>query len=324
MQNELRHYDSSRRFRQLRGASVDPELGPSVRLHRRILSRAANAVVGPLVRKSTLGAFQNTVSQIQLKLNYREILEANRTLPPLSEVGFSVFSGDDTDGILLFVFSVIGSGRKRSVELCAGDGIQCNTANLIINHGWTGLLIDGDLEQVRRGQRYYRMSPCYPPRLVHAWVTRENVNRIIKENGFEGEIDLLVLDMDGVDYWIWDAIEVVAPRVVVAEYQDIIGPERAITVPYAEDFNAYEYPTTQGLPNYCGASLAALVKLAANKGYRLVGRSRSGVDAIFIRQGLAVGEIPEVSVAECLDHPKSIWGNRERFPLVCDLPWVEV
>lgn len=295
-----------------------------MKFNRNLLRRAKNSLVGPLVTKSTLGAFQNTASQIQLKLTYSHLAETNGKLPPLSDVGFSVFSQDDTDGLLLYVFAVIGTTNRRSVEMCAGNGIQCSTANLIINHGWRGLLIDGDSEQIEQGLRYYRMSEFYPPTLIHAWITRGNVNSLLKDHGFEGEIDLLVLDMDGVDYWIWEALEVIAPRVVVAEYQDIIGPDLAITVPYAERFNGYEYPTTQGLPNYCGASLLALTKLANSKGYRLVGRSRNSVDAIFIRSDLGVDQIPETTPRECLDHPKSIWGNKERFPLVKDFAWVEV
>jgi hypothetical protein len=276
------------------------------------------------VSKSTLGAYSNSASQIQLKLTYAQMVQSGATLPPLSEVGFKVYSGDDTDGLLLYIFAVIGTVNKKSVEICAGNGMQCNTANLIINHGWRGLMVDGDIEQVQEGLKYYTRSDCYPPSLVHAWVTRDNVNALLRDRGFEGEIDLLVLDMDGVDYWIWEAIEAIAPRVVVTEYQDIIGPDLAITVPYSDNFNGFEFPSTDGLPNYCGASLAALTKLGQKKGYRLVGRSGNGTDAIFIRADLGADLIPETTPRECLDHPKSQWGNRVRFPLVKDLPWVEV
>jgi len=97
-----------------------------------------------------------------------------------------------------------------------------------------------------------------------------------------------------------------------------------LTVPYRDDFNAYGYPTTNGMPNFCGASLLAFVKLARVRGYRLVGCNRYGYNAFFVRNPLGTREIPEVSVAECFKHPKVIWGMRERFPTVRDLPWVEV
>lgn len=90
------------------------------------------------------------------------------------------------------------------------------------------------------------------------------------------------IDIDGVDYWIWDAITVIKPRVVVLEYQDIIGPDKALTMPYSDDFDASNYPMTLGMPDFCGASLPAFVKLARKKGYRLVGCNRLYYNAFFI------------------------------------------
>jgi len=187
--------------------------------------------------------------------------------------------------------------------------------------------VDGNQNLVTRGRTFYRANRqtwIYPPTFVHAWVTRNNVNELIRANGFSGDIDLLSIDMDGVDYWIWEAIEAIMPRVVVVEYQDILGPERSMTVPYRDDFNAYEYPTTNGMPNFCGASLPAFVKLAHERGYRLVGCNRYGYNAFFIRNPVGQREIPEIPVRECFKHPKVIWGMKERFPTVQDLPWVEV
>lgn len=293
---------------------------------KKALKSARDYALGP-VGKRTVGSFENTISQLHLTLAYRQIAGSGGVLPALSDTGFTVYSADDVDGILLFVFAVIGTTNKKCVEICAGDGIQCNTANLIINHGWTGLLVDGNADSVERARHYYginRSTAIYPPTIVNSWVTRSNVNDLLENNGFAGPIDLLVIDMDGVDYWIWDALDVIKPRVVVAEYQDIIGADKALTVPYSDDFNARNFPTTNGLPNFGGASLLALAKLAASKGYRLVGRSRCGVDAIFVRSDLGVDHIPDKSVAECLDHPKSIRGRAERFPTVEHLPWVEV
>jgi hypothetical protein len=269
----------------------------------------------------------DAATQILLGLKYRELLASGKPLPRLSDVGFQVFSQTDEDGILLYLFSVIGTHNKTCVEICAGDGIECNCANLIVNHGWHGMLVDGNAKSIKRGREFYRKhrsTRIFPPQLVHAWVTRGQVNELIRQHGIDGEIDLLSLDLDGVDYWIWEAIDVVRPRVVVLEYQDIIGPERALTVPYSDDFDAYKYPKTEGIPNFCGASLPALVKLGNRKGYRLVGCNRYGYNAFFVRRGLGEPEIPEAPVADCFTHPKVLQGMRERFPTVKDYPWVEV
>jgi hypothetical protein len=103
-----------------------------------------------------------------------------------------------------------------------------------------------------------------------------------------------------------------------------VVPNKSLTVPYRDDFNAYAHPTTRGMPNFCGASLPAFTKLAKSKGYRLVGCNRYGYNAFFVRNPLGQNEIPEVSIDECFKHPKVVWGMKERFPTVKDLPWVEV
>jgi len=269
----------------------------------------------------------DAASQRALILAYHRLLTEGKPLPPLSEVGFKVYSQTDEDGILLYIFALIGTTNRRCVEICAGDGRECNTANLIINHRWLALLFDGHEQRVERGRSYYKRHPAtfvYPPTFVHAWITSENVNELIEQHGFRGEIDLLSLDLDGVDYWVWQAIDVIAPRVVVLEYQDILGPERSWTVPNKADFSARDYPRTRGMPNFAGASLTAFVKLGREKGYRLVGCNTPGYNAFFVRQGLGEEQLPEIPIESCFQHPKVLSGMEERFPTVKDLPWVEV
>lgn len=122
------------------------------------------------------------------------------------------------EGILLYIFSLIGTTNKKVVEISAGDRTECNAANLIINHGWYGLLIDGNKKLIERGIKFYskcKDTASCPPFLKHAWITKENVNEIIKQEGFEGEIDLFSLDLDGIDYWLLKELSVVNHRVIV-------------------------------------------------------------------------------------------------------------
>ncbi len=265
--------------------------------------------------------------QVYLKFIYQGMLRSRMPLPSFDEVGFKIFSQADEDGILLYIFSLIGTTGKSCVEICAGDGRECNSANLIINHGWNGLLIDGNKELVEKGREYYggnRHTYVYPPTFIHAWITKSNVNEVIRSGGIEGDIDLLSIDVDGMDYWIWESIHVINPRVVVIEYNDILGPNETITVPYSENFNAYVYPTTRGMPNYCGASLAAFTKLAKRNGYRLVGCNRYGYNAFFIKNSIGDALIPEVPIETCFTHPKVLWGMKDRFQTVKDFPWERV
>ena len=180
------------------------------------------------------------LAQIQLAHDWRNLPLQGLPLPRFADVEFRAFSQNGEDGILLYLFSLIGTTSRTCVEICAGDGIQCNAANLILNHGWTALLVDGDAGKVKRGQDFYAAHPdtfSFPPQFVHAWIDRETVDALIAGQGFAGEIDLLSIDLDGVDYWIWDAIESVRPRVVVAETQCIWGASRSVTVPYCRDFH---------------------------------------------------------------------------------------
>jgi hypothetical protein len=94
-----------------------------------------------------------------------------------------------------------------------------------------------------------------------------------------------------------------------------------VTVPYRPDFSAGFGPSG---PDYAGASLAAWDKLAAEKGYRLVGIEPSGVNAFFIRNGLGEDLFPRVSVASCLDHPFARRSRAERLPGVQDRHWERV
>ena len=124
---------------------------------KKIARRSRDLLVNFLQKNFT--QYPDAASQLQLKLLYRNMAVSGSALPGLDEVGFKAFSQTDEDGILLYIFAVIGAENRQFVEVCAGDGIECNAANLIINHGWHGLLVDGNQAQVKRGQDFYRTNP---------------------------------------------------------------------------------------------------------------------------------------------------------------------
>ena len=268
----------------------------------------------------------DAASQKSLSLLYQTTRMPNSQFR-IQDAGFKVYSQTDEDGILLYLLSVTGFRTRSCVEICAGDGQECNTANLIINHGFHGLLIDGKQKCVDRGRLFYSTHPAtnvFPPTFIQAWITRSNINQIIESNGFSGILDVLSLDLDGVDYWIWEAINVITPRIVVLEYQDILGPDRSLTVPYSDDFSGYSVSVTAGMPDFAGASLRAFVKLAQRKGYRLVATNMLGYNAFFIHQDIQESVVPSVQIEQCFTHPKVIEGMKTRFPKVRELPWEEV
>lgn len=253
-------------------------------------------------------------NSLQIKINQRMLFNFYRYSItrgyrcPLSETGFRVFSQFEEDGILLYIFAAIGMEYKTFIDIGSGDGINSNCANFAVNFGWNGLFIDGNQANIERGRKYYATNPdtwAYPPTFVNAFIQRENINELIRDNSFAGGADLMSIDIDGNDYWIWDALSVVEPRVVIIETHIEFGMD-SIVVPYDKD---YSYPGKH--PDYHGASPVAMEKLARKKGYRLVGAINYGFNTIYVKNGIGEDILPAVSVESILKHPR----NKERQKL---------
>lgn len=275
------------------------------------------------------GFIKDTSREMQLLL--MPILEKKKVSGTmgndLESVGFNTYSPTYEDGILLYIFSQIGMTNKKLVDLGAGIVKGSTVANLIINHGFTGLLVENDAVNFKLLKDYYSRHPetnLFQPKIVAEFIKAGNVNQILEKNGLVDEIDLLCIDLDGMDYWIWKAIDTIRPRVAVIEYQDILGPKRSCTVPYQPGFNADDYVENKDHRNYCGASLQAMVKLGRDKDYRLVGCNKGGWNAFFILNGLGEDSLPEVSVESCFNYEWNRMGMKNRFPLIKEMEWEDV
>ncbi len=104
---------------------------------------------------------------------------------------------------------------------------------------------------------------------------------------------ILHIDIDGNDYWVWKAIDGVKADVVIVEYNSVFGRERAITVPYRQDF---ERRKAHHCNLYWGASVAAFVTLGESKGYSFVGSNSAGNNAFFVRNELVNAAVQRVSI----------------------------
>lgn len=266
------------------------------------------------------------IAQLQLRLQYQDLARRGVRMPELPDVEFRCYSQNGEDGILLYIFSLIGMASRKVVEVCAGDGIECNAANLIVNHGFQGLLFDGDAANVARGQAFYaetRTTCVSPPTLVQAWITAGNIDGLVTERGFGGPVDLLSIDVDGNDYWILRALTSVQPNVVVVEFSALCGPERAVSMSYRED---YRLDMTKQ-PYRCGASLGAFTNLMKTRGYRLVGVQSLGFNAFFVRNGLGDEVLPERTPADCYRHtPRLHFWNPSYTDMILagPEPWQDV
>lgn len=239
---------------------------------------------------------------------------------------FSVYSKVGEDGLIAYIFSKIGVTNRTFVEFGIQDGKECNTANLSLNFGWQGFLVDSKQHYTDSANAYYRgkLGQNCGVKAVSCFISTENVNQLLSDNGFNGEIDLLSIDIDGNDYWIWKALNVVNPRLVVAEYNTVFGPDKSLTIRYNVQYIHHNKKDRL----YYGASLAALKKLANDKGYILIGCDSEGHDAFFVRKDLAEGKFKELSPKEAFYPMKRFiekFGSLEQqFDTIKHLDFVEI
>lgn len=215
-----------------------------------------------------------------------------RSLFDLERAERQVTSQGGEDGVLATLFAQFGTTNRHYVEFGCGDGLQCNTTQLR-RAGWQGLLMDGVA------------APAAPDAEIHAeWITAGNINDLLDRYGVPDEPDLLSIDLDGNDYWVWQAITR-RPRIVVAEYNANLPADRALVMPYDP---AHRWDGS----DFYGASLLALVRLGRRKGYSLVYCTQAGVNAFFVRDDLLGGiEAPD---PQALYRPPNYWyrGARSR------------
>jgi hypothetical protein len=200
----------------------------------------------------------------------------------LADTEFRIYSQWGEDGILEWLIQRLPISSNRFIELGVENYAEANTRFLLINRNWKGLIVDSspqNMGSVRQDEIYWRFDLKAVPAFIH----RDNINRLFSDNGFCGKIGVLSIDIDGNDYWVWEAIETVNPDIIVCEYNAVFGDILPISIPYTQDF----FRTRVHSSNlYFGASIQALRLLAGRKGYELVGTNRAGCNAFFVRKDL--------------------------------------
>ncbi len=197
----------------------------------------------------------------------------------LNKHEYQVLSQNGEDGIISEIFNRIGVTNKFFVETGIGDGIENNTTHLILNK-FSGLWIESNSKSVKNIEKKVK-NIIHQNKLIlkNAFVNAENIEELFREAKVPNEFDLLSIDIDGNDYWVWKSIKNYNPRLVVIEYNASLGPK----VEWIMKYNpVYLWDGT----SYFGASLKALEILGQEKGYTLVGCDFTGVNAFFVRSDL--------------------------------------
>jgi hypothetical protein len=183
-------------------------------------------------------------------------------LDHLKDFERQVYSQNGEDGVIEAIFAEIGTTNRYFVEFGCEDARECNAANLVAQ-GWRGLWLDAGYESHDSAVPIHKEM-----------VTAENIDGLLRKYQVPQSFDLLCIDIDGNDFWVWKQIAH-RPRVVVIEYNAHYRPPLRGTIRYDPGFR------WQGT-NYYGATLQALAELGRMKGYTLVHCERAGINAFFI------------------------------------------
>ena len=242
----------------------------------------------------------------------------------IHEAEYGVLSQHGEDGILDFLIGLIGEKSRLFLEF-GFSPLECNCLLLAMERRFGGVFIDGDELNASDLNKAASLFGLENVHAIRRLLNRENIEKTIRQAGLSGDIDVLSIDVDGNDFWLWEALRCVSPRIVVIEYNASLGPDRSITVPYDPSFErSRKHPSGW----YHGASLEALVRLGRRKGYRLVGCDSMGVNAFFVREDCVPDELPPVPARQAYrDHKGRLrrgFSADQQFEMISDMPFDSV
>jgi hypothetical protein len=203
----------------------------------------------------------------------------NNKIRKLSDSEFSVFSQFGDDGIIQWLVQNLDIPNKTFIEFGVEDFSESNSRFLMMNDNWSGFVMDGSSNNISKlkSQHYYWK---YDLNSKAIFINKDNINDLIDGCGFHKDVGLLHIDLDGNDYYIWDAINTIEPIIVIVEYNSIFGKNRPISVIYDDNF-------IRGDAHYSnllfGSSLKSLYQLAEDKGYSFIGCNSAGNNAYFVK-----------------------------------------
>jgi hypothetical protein len=304
--------------------AMEPVTGSDelVALGRQILGQQTMLTYHSLNRLDRALLLQGRIAAMQIG--------ARDNIGHLGDVEFRVCSQWGEDGIIEWLCQRLPNISRSFVEFGVENFAEANARFLLENRGWRGLVMDGSaahMASLRQDALYWRHDLT----AVAAFITAENINRLITENGFAGDLGILSVDIDGNDYWVLEAIDCVDPAIIICEINGVFGDLKPFTVPYRPDFQRMDAHYSG---QYFGCSLAAAKLLCRRKGYTFLGTNTNGVNAFFVRDDLA-GPIVE-SLREARAWPPRHRDSRDlrgeldfvrglgRYDLVADMPVVDI
>jgi len=245
-------------------------------------------------------------------------------LSGLQRYEYSWLSQNGEDGIIRHIFDRIGFESRHFVEFGFGAR-QSNALRLILQEQFHGLMMDSSEEQCFFFNRAAAIMRLQGVEAVHVFLDLNNLETVITDNETPRDIDFLSIDVNGNDYWFWEKLTAISPRLVCIEYNSGLGPEWCCTIPYSAYFERFSVHPS-GF--FAGASLSALEPLGIAKGYRLVGCDKTGTNAFFLRNDIDAQRIPTLTAREAFK-PHANWVGRgfseaEQLEIMRTMPYVDV
>ncbi|HEX2943725.1 MAG TPA: hypothetical protein VHO91_21900 [Rhodopila sp.] len=320
---------------QARMLAANNRYEESLTVYAEVLAREPTngAVFMEMLRvKELLTSIKSTLQRMQMQrdagiVQGRQYLDALLADPRYAEpgrlerFGQKIYSQNDEDGIIAEIFRRIGPGNRTFFEFGVEDGLECNT-HLLLQQGWSGAWAEasgGHARAIR--ERFKDVIAAGRLKLAETMVTRDRINDLVRELALPEEIDLISIDVDSNDYWIFAELTATRPRVIAIEYNAKFPPPLKRVIPYRAD------RTWQGT-DYFGCSLQSLTELAATKGYTLVGCNITGATAFLVRSDLCADRFAMPATAEHLYQPPRYelfrMGAFERGHPAEQGPWLEI
>jgi hypothetical protein len=246
---------------------------------RAVLLSLASAAVGAVLGASLWGGGQGVLATWSRSAPPPAVAPAEAGRTPATPIDLAsrerkVFSQFGEDGVIEAIFEVIEPTHRYAVEFGASDGVHgSNVRNLVLNHGWGGLQIEGNAGRARKLIENYRDYPSV--KTLHAWVWPGNIELLFEENGVPPDFDFLVIDIDSNDYYVWRAIHDFRPKVVMIEVNTAFPPPQKMVIEF-HPMNFWDGTL------YAGASLQSLYELGKKKGYELIYQTKAGGNVFFV------------------------------------------
>ena len=201
-----------------------------------------------------------------------------KNIKNINDLDYKVFSQNGEDGIIDYLLHSLKIDKPKFVEIGIGDYSECNTRFLFERTSPKGLVVDciEDLKiKVSKNVKLWRADIT----ILEKFISSKNINLILKKYGFDKNIDLFSLDVDGIDYWILKELPRNFSKIAIIEFNSTFGSEKEVTVPYKENFDRSKYHYS----NLCyGASLKAINNIMKKKGFIFIGTNLHRINAFFV------------------------------------------